>query len=380
MRKRLCAALCAALLCATLGMPARAAERAPETSAAATAVMHVETGALLHAENADTPMRIASTTKIMTALVVLEHCDPGEPVEILPEYTAVEGSSMYLRAGETYTVQELLYGMMLASGNDAATALACHTAGSIEAFAALMNEKAAALGLTNTSFRNPHGLDAEGHLSTARDLAALACCAMQNEAFREIVSTASKTIHGQTYVNHNRLLRSYAGAIGVKTGYTEAAGRILVSCAQRGDTRFVCVTISDRNDWEDHARLLDWAFDSYEYRAVIPADAAYPVAVLSGAAAQCDAVPRETVRLLLEKDARTETRIELPRFVFAPVRQGDALGLLTVTAADGTTAQTPLGCAQDVAEDANARLTPRERLERFWNLAGHYLFSFYPGN
>ena len=167
---------------------------------------------------------------------------------------------MYLKAGETYTLRELLYGMLLASGNDAATAVACTVAGSEDAFAALMNEKAAELGLTGTSFENPHGLDSPDHHSTARDLAVLAAYAMENEEFAAIVSTRSKTIHDQTYVNHNKLLWQCEGTIGVKTGYTRHAGRILVSAAERGGRMLIAVTISDPDDWRDHVSLLDYGF------------------------------------------------------------------------------------------------------------------------
>lgn len=374
-RTFLCALLCMLALCP----PARAAEP-PAISAGAAAVMHVETGTMVFEKNADTPMLIASTTKIMTALVVLEHCGLAEPVEILPDYTAVEGSSMYLHPGETYTVEELLYGMMLASGNDAATALACHTAGSIEAFAQLMNDKAAELGLEHTAFRNPHGLDADGHHSTAHDLAVLACYAMQNEQFRTIVSTNSITIGTQTYTNHNRLLRTYPGALGVKTGYTEAAGRILVSCAQRDNTQFVCVTISDPNDWDDHTRLLDWAFDEYEYREVVSSETAYALPVLSGADELCTIRPESEVSLFLKKDTPVDMQVSLPRYVFAPVVRGAAVGSLTITPADGGAVEVPLVYGSDVPLDLGVRLTLRERFGRAWGLAGHYLFAYYPKN
>lgn len=379
MKRMLCALTCALFFLLALCQPAAAAD-APEISAAAATVMHVETGTVVFEKNADGHMLIASTTKIMTALVVLEHCELQELVEILPEYTAVEGSSMYLRVGETYTVEELLYGLMLASGNDAATALACHTAGSIEAFAQLMNEKAAELGLENTSFRNPHGLDAEGHYSTAHDLAVLTCYAMQNEQFRTIVSTNSMTIGTQTYTNHNRLLRTYPGALGVKTGYTQAAGRILVSCAQRDNTQFVCVTISDPNDWDDHTRLLDWAFEEYEYREITGAETAYALPVLSGADELCTAVPERPVSLFLKKDTPVDMQVNLPRYVFAPVARGSAAGSLTITPEGGEAVEVPLVYDTDVSLDFSVRLTFGERFGRAWGLAGHYLFAYYPKN
>ena len=186
----------------------------PVVSAETAVLIDAASGKVLYDKRKDAHMYPASTTKIMTALVVLEHCALEEPVEILPEYTSVEGSSMYLRAGETYTVEELLYGMMLVSGNDAAVALACHTAGSVQAFADMMNDKARALGMTGSAFQNPNGLDAEGHYSTARDMAALTCAAMANDTFCTIVATERATIGGQTLVNHNRLLRCYDGTRG----------------------------------------------------------------------------------------------------------------------------------------------------------------------
>ncbi len=191
-------------------------------------------------------MLIASTTKIMTALVVLENCSPDDQVKILPEYTSVEGSSMYLKAGESYTVRDLLYGMLLVSGNDAATALAYYCGGSIAGFAEMMNAKAREMGLTNSSCKNPHGLDADGHYSSAEDLAEITREAMKNELFAKIVGTKTYTIGEQTYMNHNKLLWNYDGMLGVKTGYTMAAGRSLVSCAERNGLRLICVTLSTR--------------------------------------------------------------------------------------------------------------------------------------
>ena len=321
----------ACVLAISLLFTPRAHAAGTDNAARAAIVVHPETGAVLYEKNADERLGIASTTKIMTALVVLEHCALDEPVEILPEYTAVEGSSMYLRAGETYSVEELLYGLMLVSGNDAAIALACHTAGSVAAFAGMMNDKARALGMTSSAFQNPNGLDAEGHYSTARDMAKLACAALENETFRAIVSTKSTTVDGQTLVNHNRLLRSYDGAVGVKTGYTKTAGRTLVSCAQRGTTQFVCVTLSDPDDWNDHTHLLDWAFENYEYGCVAGDTPVYAVPVLSATVELCAAAPERPAYLLVHPDDQVSLKAELPRFTFAPVEQGAQAGTLTAT-------------------------------------------------
>lgn len=235
-----------------------AVAEALEVSATAAVLMDADMGQVLYEKNGDRQMLIASTTKIMTALVVLEHAAPDDVITVTPDHMA-EGSSMYLRAGETVRVEELLYGLLLCSGNDAALALT-ECAGGLTPFVALMNEKAAALGMAHTSFANPNGLDADGHYSTARDMAVLAAAAVENPAFRRICSSRSVTIGQRTMENHNRLLRQVEGCVGLKTGYTRAAGRTLVSCAERDGCRLVAVTLQDGNDWADHAALYDYGF------------------------------------------------------------------------------------------------------------------------
>lgn len=235
-----------------------AVAEALEVSATAAVLMDADMGQVLYEKNGDRQMLIASTTKIMTALVVLEHAAPDDVITVTPDHMA-EGSSMYLRAGETLRVEELLYGLLLCSGNDAALALT-ECAGGLTPFVALMNEKAAALGMAHTSFANPNGLDADGHYSTARDMAVLAAAAVENPTFRRICSSRSVTIGQRTMENHNRLLRQVEGCVGLKTGYTQAAGRTLVSCTERDGCRLVAVTLQDGNDWADHAALYDYGF------------------------------------------------------------------------------------------------------------------------
>mgnify|MGYP004508324355 CR=1 FL=1 len=235
-----------------------AVAEALEVSATAAVLMDADMGQVLYEKNGDRQMLIASTTKIMTALVVLEHAAPDDVITVTPDHMA-EGSSMYLKAGETVRVEELLYGLLLCSGNDAALALT-ECAGGLTPFVALMNEKAAALGMARTSFANPNGLDADGHYSTARDMAVLAAAAVENPTFRRICSSRSVTIGQRTMENHNRLLRQMEGCIGLKTGYTQAAGRTLVSCTEREGCRLVAVTLQDGNDWADHAALYDYGF------------------------------------------------------------------------------------------------------------------------
>lgn len=325
--------------CLTFAVPALAS---PGTGARAAILINADTGQVLYEHNADARMLIASTTKIMTALVVLENCALSESVEIDERSAGTEGSSMYLRAGETYTVEELLYGLMLASGNDAASALAIHTAGDIANFAGLMNEKAAELGMESTHFTNPHGLDAEGHYSTARDMARLGACAMQNKDFARIVSTNSVTVHGNGIYNHNKLLSLYPGCTGIKTGYTMAAGRTLVSCAERDGARYVCVTLDDRQDWDDHAALYDWAFEHYEYVRVVDSDTVYRVNAVNGDAPYAAARAESDGYALLPKGAEYDIELELPPFVVCPVRAGEAAGRVIVTSGGETVCERAL--------------------------------------
>ena len=228
------------------------------TSAGAAVLMDADTGEVLYEHRADERRLIASTTKIMTALVALDCARLQDTVEVTAGHM-VEGSSMYLQPGETVTVEELLYGLLLCSGNDAALCLADHCGG-LDAFVERMNEKARALGMVNTSFENPNGLDGENHYSTARDMAILAAYAVNDPTFVRFCSTTSVTVGDRTMSNHNKLLKKLPGCIGLKTGYTNAAGRTLVSCCVRDGRRLVAVTLNDGNDWADHAALYDWGF------------------------------------------------------------------------------------------------------------------------
>lgn len=229
-------------------------------SAETAILMDARTGEVLYEKNADKQMRIASTTKILTALVVLEEASPCDIITV-QQHHMVEGSSMYLKVGEEVTVQELLYGLMLSSGNDAALALT-EVCGGEEAFVEKMNALAQHIGMTNSSFRNPNGLDAEGHYSTARDMARLAAYAADDPAFVRLSSTKTASLQGRSMSNHNKLLQRESGCIGMKTGYTKAAGRTLVSCVERDGRRLVAVTLRAPDDWTDHAALYDFGFAS----------------------------------------------------------------------------------------------------------------------
>ena len=260
--RKAAAALCAAAFFLGAVRASRAAQLAPppQVSAKSAALLDGTTGECLYERNGDQRALIASTTKIMTGLLVCEAGDLDRTVTVPETAAGTEGSSMYLKSGETLTRCELLYGMMLHSGNDAALTLAISISGSEAAFVRQMNRRACALNLTQTHFANPHGLDSGENYSTALDLARLAQAALQNEQFRAVVSTKTITCAGRTLTNHNKLLWRYDGCIGVKTGYTRHAGRILVSAAERGGRMLIAVTISDPDDWRDHVSLLDYGF------------------------------------------------------------------------------------------------------------------------
>ncbi|MGO4544259.1 D-alanyl-D-alanine carboxypeptidase family protein [Paenibacillus sp. 2TAB23] len=244
------------------------------TNAKGSALIDVESGRLIYSSNGDTSMRIASLTKIMTAIVAIDNGKLTDMVKTSKRAVGKEGSSIYLQLGEEMSLLHMLYGLMLRSGNDAATAIAEHVGGSEEGFVHLMNEKATFLGLTHTQFRNPHGLDEEGHYSSANDLAKLTAYALKNDVFAEIVSTRVKKVPNPhekweySYTNKNKMLSMYEGADGVKTGYTKKSLRCLVSSATREGQQLAAVTINDGDDWSDHRKMLDWGFKHYPLQEI----------------------------------------------------------------------------------------------------------------
>lgn len=322
--KKLIVRLGAIFLCAAVLVGASPKAGAVSVSAQSAILMDGDSGRVLYEKNADARSLIASTTKIMTAHVICQNCNVLDRVEIMPEAVGIEGSSMYLQAGEVLTVQELLYGLMLHSGNDAAVALAIYCGGTVDGFVELMNDEAHRLGLTNTHFENPNGLDGKHHYSTARDLAMLTRAAMENPIFRKTVSTKCVTV-GQRYLtNHNKLLWRFQGADGVKTGYTKAAGRILVSSACRDGRRLIAVTINAPNDWQDHERLLDYGFDRFSFtRVVQKGQIVGKMPILSGEEKEGNLVSEEDFSLLLDPEEKVRLEISGKPFEYAPVVPGE---------------------------------------------------------
>ena len=301
--------------------------QANAVSAEKALVLDALTGRVLYEKNADKQSLIASTTKIMTALIVCEQCNVLDRMRIPKEAVGIEGSSMYLKEGEILTIQELLYGLMLSSGNDAAVALAIYCGGTVEGFAELMNDKAHVLGLKDTHFENPNGLDSPGHYSTARDLAKLAAYAMKNPIFYKTVSAKTVTVGSRYLRNHNKLLWQVEGADGVKTGYTRAAGRILVSSATRAGRRLICVTLNDPNDWADHAALLEEGFSRYSVQRIVSAgDRVGVLEVESGSENHVEILAAEDYDFSLTGEERPVLALPGPGFVYSPVTEGGDAG------------------------------------------------------
>lgn len=353
-----------ALLLALSLCPAANAEAVPAVSAQSAVVIHAG-GETLYEKNADAKLLIASTTKIMTAIVVIENCALDDSVEILPQWCGIEGSSMYLEPGQSYTVRELLTGLLLVSGNDAATALACHTAGSEERFVLMMNKKAAALGMRSSRFSNPHGLNAADHFSTARDMARLMAYCMDNEAFAAISGMKNRAVGAQTLINHNRLLWRCPGCIGGKTGFTEAAGRCLVSCCERDGTRYICVTLNAPDDWNDHGRLYDWAFSRYSDRLVTEG-VSFEIPVVSGRHESVRVIPAP-LTLFLPTDAELTLEAELPYFVFAPIEAGEEAGTASIFLDGEKIAETKLLFERSVTPAARVGKLSADAMERTEN-------------
>ena len=323
--------------------------QAPRISAKCAIVLDCTGGRVLYEKDADTPMLIASTTKIMTALVAAENCNLDSRYQIPPEAAGIEGSSMYLQAGEIVTGRDLLYGMMLQSGNDAAVALAIFCAGDVPSFVRMMNEKAGKLGLQSASFANPNGLDDDRNHASARDLAYLAKAALENEIVAQAVASKTANAAGRTLTNHNKLLWQYPDCVGVKTGYTKAAGRILVSAARRNGRLLVAVTISDPDDWADHKALLDYGFSGFELQPVLKAGEHLADAfVVHGTAASVGLSASGSVSCTLLEGETPRTRLELPGLLLAPLKAGTPVGRAAVWVGDACLGQTPLVLEGDI--------------------------------
>ena len=327
--KRLAALILYAVM--LLSGPARGAEiETPGVSAAAWVVYDPWREAVLWGENIHQRRPMASTTKIMTAALALELYNLETEVTIRPQWCGVEGSSMYLRAGETLTIADLLHGLMLMSGNDAALALAALHSGGADGFVILMNARAQELGLENTAFTNPGGLNAEGHFSSAYDMAVMAAWAMENPDFAAIVGSKTTTSAGRYMKNHNRLLSSLEGCSGVKTGYTSAAGRCLVSACTRLGRTFIVVTLDGSNDWRDHSALHEAAFSGLALRRITKAGTVGTAHLAEGGSVELSVT--QSVNAVLSDREVSALRLELrgPRIWYGEAQKEALWGTLAL--------------------------------------------------
>lgn len=363
-----------ALNCACPSVRSHAAESEPSLSAQSAVLISADTGTVLFEKNAHARLSMASTTKIMTALLTLEFAADNDPIiEITEEMVAVEGSSMGLHAGDKISLKNLAVGMLLASGNDAANSAAIYIAGSQSAFADLMNARAAELNLTDTHFVTPSGLDDDEHYSTAYDMAQLAQAALQNDDFRQICSSAQMQVQFEnppktvTYYNHNKLLTLYDGCTGVKTGYTKKSGRCLVGSAERNGTELIAVTLNAPDDWNDHIAMLDYGFASL---TTVSLDCTDITAQLDIVGAECDTITvgggtGVSITLPKTEAANLTRRILLPKFVYAPVTAGERIGTVQYYLGGTPVYSVPIYAKQTVPQSTPEKPTIKAKLFKF---------------
>lgn len=367
MKKAICFLLGISVLLPLFAVRASAA--APGVSAVSAVVIEAETGTVLFQKNMNEQRAMASTTKIMTAILTIEAGDLDREFTVDSFAIMVEGTSMGLREGDRVSRRDLLYGIMLPSGNDAANAAAVSVAGSIPAFVEKMNAKAKALGLANTHFVTPSGLDAAGHYTTAYDLAMLTAYAMKNELFREVVSCRSKRVefgnppYSRTLYNSNKMLSRYDGAIGVKTGFTDNARRCLVSAAERNGTTLIAVTLSASDDWNDHTKMLDYGFSRV---SAYPLETGCSAKVsVAGTGNYVGVYADEAVLSLTQAQRqKLERRVLLPRIVYGSVTKGQKLGSIEFYLDGKNVKSVPLLADADVAGETG-ELNLWQRIQKF---------------
>lgn len=368
-----------AFLAAVFGFSVYAAEKPQDLSAQAYVLLSADTGEVLAAKNAHERHSMASTTKIMTALVALEQGIPEQQIQVTSDMVRVEGTSIGLLPDDLITVRTLVSGMLLESGNDAANVTAYAVAGSQKKFLDLMNQKAAAIGMKNTHFETVSGLDSDNHYSTAYDMAILGAAALRNTEFRRICGQKSERVlygnppYARTLTNHNRLLSEYPGAIGIKTGFTKKSGRCLVSAAERDGITLVAVTLRAPNDWADHRKLLDYGFSVMQTREYSDFVKDISVPVVGGSA------PRVPARLycpavLPVADASAELQVEVyvQPFLYAPVGAGNPVGTAVYKLDGKIVREIPLVAAEDIEcttiplEEAEHPRTPLQKIKSFF--------------
>ncbi len=341
------------LLFSVLCMPVAAEELS--LSSASAVIMEADSGEVLYAKDPHTARPMASTTKLMTALLAAETLPLDTEITVSAEAVAVEGSALGLRAGDTIALSDLLTGLLLVSGNDAANVTAEAVAGDLPAFASLMNAKAAVLGMENSGFVTPSGLDAEGHAASAYDMALLGRAVLQNDFLRQVCATKSARVYfgnpkREVWVsNHNRLLKLSADCIGMKTGFTKKSGRCLVSAATRDGVTVVAASLNGGDYWNDHMKLYEYAFSRLE-RVTPQPPILEPLAVTGGVSGQVALATEQPAAVTLKKEEseNIEITVQLPSFLWAPVKAGETVGSVTYRYAEDTVVTLPITAVETV--------------------------------
>lgn len=303
-------------------------------SAEGAALIIAESGELIFGKNENKQLSMASTTKIMTSLLLLEQNTPDKEIIVTSAMVSVEGTSMGLLPGDKVTHEALVYGMLLESGNDAANTAAYDVAGSPDKFAVLMNEKAKLIGMKNTNFVTPSGLDAAEHYSTAYDMALLGAYAVENPEFAKVCSTNSISLeygnppYRRRLSNHNRLLTMYEGAFGIKTGFTKKSGRCLVSAAKRNGITLIAVTLNAPDDWNDHIKMFDYGFSVVDKQELKIDTSNLSVPVIGGDKPSLSVLLGEECYypILKDKNVSVESEVLLKNFIYAPAEVGETVG------------------------------------------------------
>lgn len=365
-----------AFICFTLIISLPFPSHSLEISASSAVLMICGSREIIYEKNSHDRRSMASTTKIMTSVLALESGKINQEIIATDDMVRVEGTSIGLLPGDTISLEELVAGMLLQSGNDAANAVAITLGGTKEAFVGMMNNKAKQIGMSDTHFVTPSGLDADEHYSTAYDMALLADYALKNDDFVSICSQKQMTVsygnppYNRKLTNHNKLLMQYEGTFGVKTGFTKKSGRCLVSAARRGGVSLICVTLNSPNDWDDHKKLLDYGFDKVK-KTELKDGESYKVPLISGIIKSVKAECKTSgYAYSLQENADVYKKTELPLFVYAPIEKGDVIGYCCFYYKNGSlAARLPITAAENAEEfcpESSEKLSLIQRITKFF--------------
>lgn len=337
-----------------------------QVSAASAIIVDAESGKVLWQKDPDTSRFPASTTKIMTAMLLLEHCTPDDIITAPPDIDKVTDASMHLKPGEKITAGDMLYALMLRSANDGCVAVAVHIAGSVPKFVEMMNQRAKELGCTNTHFDNPNGLNDDKHTTTAHDLAIIARAAMRYPAFatavrtyRHVIKRDPKISKDTLMINHDKYLMKDVTADGIKTGWTIPAGRCFVGSATRNGYRIITVVLKSKDWQKDHAAMLNWAFAEHQREyAFKPNQLLGPLKVQGGVQSDIhlQAAYNPVHMWRREVPRNLQVKFDHPEMIPAPIKKGQKLGQLTLTDEDGFVQTVDLLAVEDVPQSVTAHI------------------------